>query len=179
MELIITDTSETMASWLAKPYLNEETRKLLTGVDAMIVPQENFRDYEIPLFPSNLMVFYDILKAHLKVEAAINEEDYREVSLNSRMHRYGKTIVHAIAIPIFVGVVSNLISELLKQDLDDEVEIEVIIQHNPGKSTSVKYQGPIIGFNQVATKIKEIAYNGNSREHRTDTTKSTNESSSK
>lgn len=174
MELVITNTDEDMASWLDKPYLNEATRQLLTGIDIMIVPEENFREYEVPLFPSNLMLLYDKLKIQFNIEAAINDEDYHEVSLNSRTHRYGKYIANYVIVPLFVTVLGTIISDQLRNDPEDEVEIEIIVQHGRGESTSVKYQGPAKGFDKAATKIKEIANHRDNHEHRTDTAKSAN-----
>jgi len=168
MELTITDTTENMAYWLGKSYLNDETRSLLNDVDVMIVPEEEFRDYEIPLFPSNMMSIYDLLKQHLNVEAVINDEDYQEVALNSKVHRYGKYVVTAVVVPVFVSVMSNYITDKLKHESPkDEINLEIVVQNKSGKAKSIKYQGSAEDFKKVADQVKALAEEDN--EHRTDT----------
>jgi hypothetical protein len=172
MEFTITETNENLAYWRQRDYLNEATRQLLTNVDVMIVPEEDFRDYEIPLFPSNMMELYDLLKEHLNVEAAINDEDYSEVSLNSRVHRYGKFVVLSAVVPIFIGLLTNYIYDKLKhEDPKDEINLEIVVQDKSGKAQSVKYQGTAQNFNKVADKVKELAKT-ESHEHRADTAQS-------
>jgi hypothetical protein len=179
MGLTITETDENFAYWRQKSYLNEATRLLLTNVDVMIVPEEGFRDYEIPLFPSNTMELYDLLKTQLNVEAAINDEDYNEVSINNRVHRYGKFIVINAVVPIFIGLITNYIYDKLKhENPKDEIDLEIVIQNNAGKSQSIKYEGAVQHFNIVVDKVKELA-NASIDEHRADTTKSRKQSHNK
>jgi len=172
MQLIITETDENITYWRERPYLNYNTKSLLDRVDVIIVPEENFRGHETPLFPSNMMELYDALKEHLNVEAAINDEDYREVSLNSKKHRIGKFVVVMLAAPLFVTVLGNYISERLKnEDPKDEIEVEIIVNGDNGKSKSIKYQGTARHFDKVAETVKDIV-NGEHNEHRTDSAQS-------
>jgi hypothetical protein len=116
MELTVSDTDQDMSYWLQRPYLNEATKSLMAGKDVLIVPEEGFRPYSTPLFPSNLMPLYDELKKHLAVEAAINDEDYHELALNARVHKYGRFVVTSIVIPTFLGVLGNFIYDKLKHE---------------------------------------------------------------
>jgi hypothetical protein len=158
MKLTVTDSAENFDFWTNRPYLSDITKSLLTDVEALILPEENFRDYPTPLFPSNTISLYDALKNQLRIEAVINDEDYNEVSLNSKKHRFGKFLVVLIAAPLFVTVLGNYISEKLKdEDTSDEIEIEIILQEESGKSKSIRYEGTADNFVKVAEKVKELS----------------------
>jgi hypothetical protein len=169
MELTITDTDQNMAYWQQRPYLNEATKALIAGKAVLIVPEEELREYSTPLFPSNLMVLYDELKKHFNVEAAINDEDYHELALNSKVHKFGKFVVIAIVVPTFVGVLGNYVSDKLKhEDPKDEIQLDITVQGSKGQAKAVHFKGTADNFNKVAEKIKEIAREQED-EHRADT----------
>lgn len=172
MELTVTETHENLAYWRQRDYLSDATKALLANADVLIVPEEDFANYEIPLFPNNMLELYDVLKAQLNIEAVINDEDYHEVSLNSRVHRYGKFIVLNAVIPVFIGLLTNYLYDKMKhEDPKDEIHLEIVVQDKNGQSQSVKYQGTASNFNKVVDKVKELAKIG-SDEHRADTTQS-------
>lgn len=171
MELVITSSPKTLHYWKQRPYLNEETKHLLSDVDVLIVPDEDLREFKTPLFPSNMMEIYDTLKEHFNVEAAINDEDYHELSLNSKKHRFGIYAVTLVVAPLFVTILGNYISEKLKhEDPTDEIELEILLDNNSEHSKSIKYQGTAEDFKKVADKVIELSKEKD--EHRTDTAKS-------
>lgn len=166
MLLDITDSVENFDFWRQREYLNDATRQLLENVDVLIVPEEGFRDYSTPLFPSNMIELYDVLKAHMNVEAVINDEDYREVSLNSKLHRYGKFAVLSVAVPVFVSVLSNFISDKLKYaESADEIEFEILLQDTSGKVKSIKYKGSADGLKSAGGKIIQMAKDDGEHKH--------------
>ncbi|WP_121811318.1 hypothetical protein [Mucilaginibacter kameinonensis] len=169
MELTVKDTEQNMDYWLQRPYLSEATRSIMQAQEVLIVPEEDLREYTTPLFPSNLMVLYDELKQYFKVEAAINDEDYHELSLNSKVHKYGKFVVIAVIVPTFVTVLGNYISDKLKhEDPKDEIQLDITVQGDQGQAKTVHFKGTADNFNKVAEKVKQIAREQED-EHRTDT----------
>lgn len=170
MALSITQTNENFSFWKARPYLNNDVRQLLDKAQVLILPEEQFRDYEIPLFPANTTEIYRFLQSKFNIEAVINEEDFREVGLYSKSHRFGKFLVLAVVVPTFVAVLSNYISDKLKnENKDDKVEFEIIIQTDNGNCKSIKYVGKTSDLKSVVESANKILQE-DANEHRSDTT---------
>ncbi len=173
MELVIEDTQEDLSFWKTRPYLNSQTRELLNQAEIFILPEEQFRDYEIPLFPANTTEVYRFLKSKFNVEAVINEEDFQEVGLYSKTHRFGKFLVVSVVVPVFVSVLSNYISDQLKhENKDDKIELEIIIQKENGSCKSLKFEGKANDLKAVAESANKILQEdaNEHRNHITDTT---------
>jgi hypothetical protein len=167
MELVVSGSNENLTSWRKKSYLSDVTKELLRQADVLMVPDEDFRDYPLPVFQRNTLEILDYLNANLRVEAAINEEDFREVALNNRIHRIGKYIVNTVVFPVFVGLITCYIYDKLKhEDPKDEVELEIVVDDGT-HSKSVKFRGTVDDLKRLKQDIIDLR-DGEDGKHRAD-----------
>lgn len=170
MELVISGSNENLTFWREKTYLSDVTKDLLKQADVLMVPDENFRDYPLPVFQRNTLEILDYLNETLKVEAAINDEDFREVALNNRVHRIGKYVVNTVVFPVFIGLITCYIYDKLKhEDPKDEVELEIVVDDG-GHSKSVKFRGTVDDLKKVKQDIVDLR-DGKDGKHRADSTR--------
>lgn len=167
MDFTITPTDENISYWQQKEYLSETTKHLMVGAEVLIAPEEGFRDYPIPVFPRNTLEIFDFLKEGINVEVAIDDEQFQEVALNSRVHKIGKYIVNAAVLPVFFGLITNYIYDKLKhEDPKDQVELEIVVDKD-GKGSSIKFKGTTDELKKVKQDILDLR-DGNAKEHRED-----------
>ena len=167
MEFTISNTGENLDFWRQKSYLSETTKYLLSTADILIVPEEDFREYPLPVFQRNTLSVLDFLKETLKVEVAIDDENFREVALNSRVHKIGKFVVNVIALPLFVGLITNYAYDLLKhEDPKEQIELEIVVDKN-GNGKTIKFKGTVDELKKVKQDIIDLR-DGNDNGNRTD-----------
>lgn len=167
MEFSIIPTNESISYWQQKEYLSETTKHLIADAEVLIVPEEGFRDYPIPVFPRNTLEIFDFLKVGIKIEVAIDDEQFQEVALNSRVHRIGKYIVNVAVLPVFFGLITNYIYDKLKhEDPKDEVELEIVVDKR-GKGSSIKFKGTTDELKKIKQDILDLR-DGGDKKHRED-----------
>jgi hypothetical protein len=130
MELTITDSNENFGTWLTKEFVTEELRESISKAAILIVPFENLRDTPKPIFPIGteeiLRYFKKKLPAEYPVDICITDEDYQEFAFYSDYKRLGHFVITAVAIPVFVGVLSPFIyDKYIKQD-ESKPQIQII-----------------------------------------------------
>jgi hypothetical protein len=167
MEFTITSTDENISYWQQKKYLSEITKHLMADAEVLIVPEEGFREYPIPVFPQNTLEIFDFLKESIKVEVAIDDEQFQEVALNSRVHKIGKYVVNVAVLPVFFGLITNYLSDKLKhEDPKDQVELEIVVDKD-GKGSSIRFKGTTDELKKIKQDILDLR-DGNAKEHRED-----------
>lgn len=130
MELTITDSNENFGTWLTKEFVTDELRESISKAAILIVPFENLRDTPKPIFPIGTeeihRYFKEKLPSEFLVDICITDEDYQEFAFYSDYKRLGHFVITAVAIPVFVGVLSPFIyDKYIKQD-ESKPQIQII-----------------------------------------------------
>ena len=131
MELTITDSNDTFESWLQKDFVSEDLKKLLSKASILIVPFENLRDTPNPLlFPigteSILRYFKKNLPNEQLIDICITDADYQEFAFYNDYKRIGNFIVKAVAVPVFVTIMSAYIYDTYIKEDNTKPQIEII-----------------------------------------------------
>jgi len=97
--------------WATRPYLKKETQERLKMAEILLVPKERFRENDMRVFPFGSDVLFARLQKELggrfKVDVAIEDGDYKQLSLHSVLIDLGTFVVTSIAVPVLVSVLSN------------------------------------------------------------------------
>lgn len=149
MELTITDSNENFSTWSTKGFVTEELRESISKASILIVPFEDLRDTPKPIFPIGTEEILSYFKKELPVEhpidICITDEDYLEFAFYSDYKRLGHFVIKAVAIQVFVGVLSPFIYDsYIKQD-ESKPQIQIIDNSttNIDNSTNVTTQNHI------------------------------------
>ena len=177
MELTITNTNETFESWLDKEYVDDNLKSTLSKASILIVPFENLRETSNPyLFPIGtediLRFFNENLSQEQLIDICISDEFYQEFAFYSDYKRLGNFIVKAVAVPVFVGIMSAYVYERFIKDDDSKPKIEIIdkstnitINNEISTLTNKKYLEPThVKFSVIvvdsAGSSKKISFEG-------------------
>lgn len=143
MELTITNTNETFESWLDKEYVDDNLKSTLSKASILIVPFENLRETANPyLFPIGtediLRFFNENLSQEQLIDICISDEFYQEFAFYSDYKRLGNFIVKAVAVPMFVSIMSAYVYDRFIKEDDSKPKIEII-----DKSTNITINNEI------------------------------------
>lgn len=135
MELTINHTNETFETWLNKEYVTNDLKKSLLKASILIVPFENLRDTSNPyLFPVGtdniLRYFNENLPQKQLIDICIPDELYQEFAFYSDYKRLGNFIIKAVAVPVFVGVMSAYVYDSFIKEDNTKPQIEIIDKSN-------------------------------------------------
>ena len=131
MELIINDTNDTFENWLEKEFVNDELKTVLSNASILIVPFENLRDTSNPLlFPigtENILAYFkENLPSEQIIDICISDELYQEFAFYSDYKRLGNFVVKAVAVPVFVGILSTYVYDKYIKEDNSKPQIEII-----------------------------------------------------
>lgn len=177
MEITITDTKDNFESWLNKEFVTEELRKLISDASILIVPFENLRDTPNPLlFPIGteeiLRYFKEKLPQEQFIDICIADEDYQEFAFYSDYRRLGNFMVKAVAVPLFMTILSSYVYDKYIKEDDTKPQIQIIdnsthttVNNHISKLTNKKFLEPThIKFSvtvvDTAGASKNISYEG-------------------
>ena len=146
-----------LEEYIEKYIQTEYIKKELKKSDLILLPYENFRDQEGPLFPENFIKFYDYCKENLinyDVEICIEESNYKEVVLHSNYLDLGKWLIKNIATPVIVGLVIGYAQETIGADKLDKtnIKLEIIEKDNYKK---ISYEGDVEGLKVLMEGYKK------------------------
>jgi hypothetical protein len=151
------DTDKDFRYWSSVAGLSGETRANILRADIVVVPYEGFRDHPGPLFPAGTAELFQFLKDNLpsgnEAELAVEDEDFRELSLHYDLVTIASCVVKAVAEPIVVKLMADWIAKRLGNRLNSsEVRASLTIVHTDGdqsKSVQFSYDGPAATFETV------------------------------
>lgn len=142
---------------------NQEIKDAANSAEIVFYPLLNFRDQVEQSFYAGTIDLFQYVITHMpqehRIAIACDEDQYQEIALYSKLHRLGIYIISVIAAPVFVNVISNYISEQLKASNDDQVEINLIIESNDGKTQRIEYSGSAENFITLSDKINNLVNN--------------------
>jgi hypothetical protein len=152
----VVEVQDSFENWANRPYIADELRPQLAKSNLLILPTEQFREIDYPVFPKGTEDLFVFLKENspstVHPEICINDEDYKELALHSALLIAGGFLLTSIIVPVVV----NLISEYLKAKAtskDDRVNIQLTVIENNGRAFKIKYEGPIPEFEQKVLPI--------------------------
>lgn len=131
MGLTITDSNESFETWLSKDFVTDELKQLVSNASILIVPFENLRDTPNPLlFPIGteeiLRFFKEKLPEGQLIDICITDEDYQEFAFYSDYKRLGNFVVKAVAVPVFVAILSAYVYDKYIKEDNTKPQIQII-----------------------------------------------------
>lgn len=131
MELAITDSNENFETWLSKDFVTDELKQLVSNASILIVPFENLRDTPNPLlFPIGteeiLRFFKEKLPEGQLIDICITDEDYQEFAFYNDYKRLGNFVVKAVAVPVFVTILSAYVYDKYIKEDNTKPQIQII-----------------------------------------------------
>tara|TARA_R110002049_G_scaffold2511_6_gene18401 strand:+ start:3589 stop:4170 length:582 start_codon:yes stop_codon:yes gene_type:complete len=129
MDLQISDSNESIETWLLKDFVTEDLRTDLKDVSILIVPVENLRENVHLAFPIGtegiLGYFKEQLEGNIKIDICITDEDYQEYAFYSNYKRLGDFVIQKVAIPVFVTVLSSFVIQKIIAEDNSQPQIEI------------------------------------------------------
>lgn len=143
-EISVKESDQSREYWLDRPWLSER-RAEVQQADILVVPWEDFRENQPALFPQGAadLVRQIAQYGSLSLALAIDEDQYSEILLHSKMHRVPTMLITLVALPAFAGMLGNLMTDLVKGgSKQDQVQMKLIVEGDHGRCIALEYQGP-------------------------------------
>lgn len=143
-EISVKESDQGREYWLDRPWLSERRAKVQQA-DILVVPWEDFRENQPALFPQGAADLVRQIAQYgtLSLELAIDEAQYSEILLHSKMHRVPTMLVTLVALPAFAGMLGNLMTDLIKGGgKHDQVQMKLIVEGDNSRCIALEYQGP-------------------------------------
>lgn len=142
----VSDSTRGFDYWLSRDFVSEGLREQLRDKQVLLVPHENWRNSESPLFADGTQGLFEFLKEHLPnetpPEVCIEDEDYAEVALYSATVALGVIVLTAFAAPLAVKVIGDYITKRFPERTRMTVELIIEEKNGDTKTTkSIKYEG--------------------------------------
>ena len=165
--VIITESEIRFEDIYKKPYVTSNILDEIKKANALILPNEGFRDKTDPMFPEETSVFFEYLKSHsdesgLLPDICIDDENYKLLELHDAELLLPSLIVTSFILPVVINLISSYLYDKIKQKREDfNIEIK-IIEQDKDVSKSLEYKGPASDFKrsyEIAAKdlFKEYA----------------------
>lgn len=146
--------------WSSLPSLTNELRESIKEADVVFVPLPGYGQYKNPVFPvgTEELFHYFVHNApsNLKVELAIEDRDYRELSLHSDIVRIATLLVQYVAAPVVVGLVIDYVKKTLGAKFETaEVRFTMNVDKSRGdvkRVQSISYEGPAKTFESALSE---------------------------
>ena len=154
MKCSLSEATNDFRHWASAPGLSENTRANILNSDIVVVPNDGFRDYSGPLFPAGTAELFQYIKDNLpsgrEVELAVEDQDFRELSLHYDVVTIASCVVKIVAAPIAVKLLADWIAKRLGSRLQSsEVRASLTVVQTDGdrsKSIQISYEGPAATF---------------------------------
>lgn len=151
----IDDTTENFDFWINKRYIDGSIREKLRNSNALILPNEGFRDRDDICFPvgtTELFHFLDEQKTSEFVpEICYGDEDYKELALHSDLAVIGTFIATNVALPFLVNYLYDYYKTKYGGIFKKNVKLE-IIEQDGDKLRKLSYEGTAEDFNKHIIK---------------------------
>lgn len=157
MELTITDSNESFETWLSKDFVTDELKQLVSNASILIVPFENLRDTPNPLlFPIGteeiLRFFKEKLPEGQLIDICITDEDYQEFAFYSDYKRLGNFVIKAVAVPVFVAILSAYVYDKYIKEDNTKPQIQIIDKSTHTNIDNSTHNTTINHISKVADK---------------------------
>jgi hypothetical protein len=152
----IEDASISRSQLQGKRWVDDALRKSLGKANAVIIPWENFRELDTPVFPDGTADFFqdmrDSAKPELLPEIAVIDEQYSEVALHAALVITPTLFVTSFIAPVVTKFVADwLARRLLERAKHSDVKFQMYIEDENGKTRLISYEGPVISFDSLVS----------------------------
>ncbi len=167
--LIVNSITRSREEWVDMLDLPEKLETSAIKANVLIVP--SMIPTQPKAFVGGTLHLFAFLQSQLgeDVEICISNEGYEELKLNSRTVRLGRFIVKSIALPLFLGILSNYIYDRIREpqtvesgdDLPEYQQPAVIsftiaVEDSTGKKKEFQYEGPASDYKSIAEEIERL-----------------------
>ncbi|MDO0823321.1 hypothetical protein [Desulfosporosinus nitroreducens] len=128
--------------YLEKHIRNDELAKEIRNADIVLIPYNNFREINGPIFSEETVRFYAYLTDNLggrTVEICVEEEDYKEIALHDETFNLGIMFLNGMLLPVLVNIISEYIKSL-RGEKRANVKVTVV-QREENSYREFKYEG--------------------------------------
>lgn len=166
-------TNESFETWFNKDFISDSTKALISKSDILIVPIIDFRDGSGPTFERGTETIFNFFKENLPegylIEICIDESNYSELSINSKVKRIGKIIIREAAVPVFVGLLTVALQNIIFEDekpqsnnitISENVDTNIINSGGSSDFYKKKYMEPAA----IQLSITVVKNDGSSKE---------------
>lgn len=177
----VIDSNDSFEGWINKEYIPENLKQPLSLASIMILPEENLRDFERPLFPVATEEVLRYFKQHLPrgimIDICISDAGYQEFAFYSDYKRIGKFLVKTIALPVFASILSKYVYDnfiradeskpqtvIIDKSTNVDIDVSILSDKKYLEPTSIKFS--IILVDSTGNS-KEIQYEGPAKEMET------------
>lgn len=126
-----------------KDYIKDKSLEdKIREANILLLPYQNFREKQGPIFPEAYSQFYEYLLDNIKdskVEICVEEKDYKEIALHDETFNLGLILLNGIVLP----VIANIIFEYIKSMRNNKkVNVKVsFVEKNGDKYRRLDYEG--------------------------------------
>ena len=167
--LIINSISRSREEWMEMLDLPEKLETSVMKANVLIVP--SMIPTQPKAFVGGTLHLFAFLQSQLgeDVEICISNEGYEELKLNSSTVRLGRFIVKSIALPLFLGILSNYIYDRIREPQTDEcgddlpeyqqpavISFTIAVEDSTGKKKEFQYEGPASDYKAIAEEIERL-----------------------
>lgn len=160
-ELIIKENTTTFDDIYLKDYFPKELSADIKKANLLILPYENFRDFDKPIFPEETMNFFHFVRekgdSSLITDICISDEEYSELELHADLIIVPMMIVSSFIVPVAVNVVSDYINskrESRNKNEDLKVKVTFTVVENDSSKT-FEYEGDADKFAETFEQVKD------------------------
>lgn len=158
----IEDSSISRCQLQDKRWLDATLRESLGKANVVILPWENFRELDVPVFPVGTADFYQAIRdsaiSELLPELAVVDAQYSEVALHADLVITPTLFVTSFVAPVVTKFVADwLARRLLERAKNSDVKFQMYIEDVHGKTRLITYEGPVNSFESLigAQLLKE------------------------
>lgn len=124
-------------------YIRDKNLKAaVKNADIILLPYNNFREVQGPIFAEENIRFYDYLFANAKnkkVEICVEEDDYKEIALHDELINLGIIFLNGLLLPIISGLILDYIKNK-RGNRKSKVKV-TLIEKQGNSYQEFKYEG--------------------------------------
>ncbi len=155
----VKNSNENFITWSEKDYISAKLKELIIDSNILIVPVENFREIKEPVFPQRTEELFKYLQTELpeqvKVEIAIEDDEYQELALYHDLVDIGNFIVTIIALPFLVSILANYVTMKSFDKKGDDIKLTLTTVEGDISRTII-YEGKATDFIASSEEIKKL-----------------------
>lgn len=158
LELIveIEDANISRCQLQEKRWVDDALRESLGKANVVIMPWENFRELDVPVFPDGTADFFQAIRnsstLELLPEVAVVDEQYSEVALHADQVITPTLFVTSFFAPVVTKFVADwLARRLLERAKHSDVKFKMYIEDVHGNTRLFSYEGPVNSFDSLVS----------------------------
>ena len=151
----------------AKPYISDDIKADVMNANALLLPNENFREGFDLLFPEYTTDFFAYLKSNqsdgLNVDIAISDDEFKPIEMHSEMLNLPILLVEWVFFPLLVNVISNYLYDYITKRKnaknEHKVIVKIIVEETKTKKTkTIEYEGDADKFSDAMKSLDETLF---------------------